>query len=273
MRWRWLSRHASPRIGSRSSKAIRNITFFCNLATSKCEPGCHVKSDCGAAARGQYALAYCATGLGCQCDEGRCVADKERGALATSRGTSKREPKSRRGHECPRQGIRPAPRFRERRTLAREQFPEPLGNGARTLPRRAVCKSADVHDTFARRNDLVQPDIRPLDEVKLRDARQAYAADVDLDRHPLAGRRCHAPGAGHPAARHHNGVDADLPVRSPRTNPIRVAREEIRAASLAQVHARRSRNLGERGIEILPAHAQTGALQLRPRLRDGPAAA
>src|SRR4051812_10526536 len=48
--------------------------FFCNQATSKCEPSCHSKDDCGAAKRGEFALDYCAGNLGCQCDEGKCVA-------------------------------------------------------------------------------------------------------------------------------------------------------------------------------------------------------
>ncbi|MFL5318723.1 MAG: hypothetical protein ACJ790_03635 [Myxococcaceae bacterium] len=48
--------------------------FFCNQLTSKCEPSCHSKDDCGAAKRGEFALDYCAGNLGCQCDEGKCVA-------------------------------------------------------------------------------------------------------------------------------------------------------------------------------------------------------
>ncbi|GEM_PF-810368 len=47
--------------------------FFCNTTTSACEPSCRVKEDCGAAKRGEFALAYCASGLGCECDEGKCV--------------------------------------------------------------------------------------------------------------------------------------------------------------------------------------------------------
>lgn len=47
--------------------------FFCNTNTSKCEPACRVKADCGADVRGEYALDYCASGLGCECDEGKCV--------------------------------------------------------------------------------------------------------------------------------------------------------------------------------------------------------
>ncbi len=47
--------------------------FFCNTSTAKCEPSCRTKADCGAAARGPHALAYCASGLGCECDEGKCV--------------------------------------------------------------------------------------------------------------------------------------------------------------------------------------------------------
>ena len=47
--------------------------FFCNTTTSTCEPSCRSKADCSAAVRGQYALMYCASGLGCECDEGKCV--------------------------------------------------------------------------------------------------------------------------------------------------------------------------------------------------------
>lgn len=45
--------------------------FFCNTTTSMCEPSCRSKTDC--TNRGQYTLDYCNTGLGCQCDEGKCV--------------------------------------------------------------------------------------------------------------------------------------------------------------------------------------------------------
>ena len=50
--------------------------FMCNKATATCEPGCINKEDCSAARRGTYALEACRTdlgGLGCECDEGRCV--------------------------------------------------------------------------------------------------------------------------------------------------------------------------------------------------------
>lgn len=47
--------------------------FFCNLSTNQCEAGCRQRADCSAERRGQYALAECASGLGCQCDEGKCV--------------------------------------------------------------------------------------------------------------------------------------------------------------------------------------------------------
>lgn len=48
--------------------------FFCNTTTSVCEPACHNKSECTTATRGeQFKLAYCESGLGCQCDEGKCV--------------------------------------------------------------------------------------------------------------------------------------------------------------------------------------------------------
>ena len=50
--------------------------FFCNLSTSKCEAGCRQKSDCSDATRGQYKLDYCAGGLGCQCDDGKCVGSR-----------------------------------------------------------------------------------------------------------------------------------------------------------------------------------------------------
>ena len=49
------------------------LLFFCNTTTRTCEPSCRSKTDCGAATRKQYALAYCASGLGCECDEGKCV--------------------------------------------------------------------------------------------------------------------------------------------------------------------------------------------------------
>lgn len=46
--------------------------FFC--LNFKCEPSCHNKSDCTVATRGaQFQIGYCDTGIGCQCDEGRCV--------------------------------------------------------------------------------------------------------------------------------------------------------------------------------------------------------
>ncbi|XXF75011.1 carboxypeptidase regulatory-like domain-containing protein [Myxococcaceae bacterium GXIMD 01537] len=49
--------------------------FICNTALSQCEPACRTREDCGAARRGQYALADCeANALGCQCDVNRCVA-------------------------------------------------------------------------------------------------------------------------------------------------------------------------------------------------------
>ena len=47
--------------------------FFCNTTTSRCEPSCRAKTDCGADVRKKYALGYCASGLGCECDEGKCV--------------------------------------------------------------------------------------------------------------------------------------------------------------------------------------------------------
>lgn len=48
--------------------------FFCSSASARCEPACRTQRDCGAAARGPYALPECDSNpLGCQCDEGRCV--------------------------------------------------------------------------------------------------------------------------------------------------------------------------------------------------------
>jgi len=47
--------------------------FFCNTTTSKCEPSCRTKSNCTAAERGEYKLDECEVGLGCQCDEQKCV--------------------------------------------------------------------------------------------------------------------------------------------------------------------------------------------------------
>jgi hypothetical protein len=66
--------------------------FFCNTLTSKCEAACRVKDDCGAAKRGEYALDYCSGNLGCQCDEGKCVAslcstDADCGSLACRNGS------------------------------------------------------------------------------------------------------------------------------------------------------------------------------------------
>ncbi len=49
--------------------------FFCDSATSRCEPACLTREDCGQARRGAHALAACdeAGGAGCQCDMNRCV--------------------------------------------------------------------------------------------------------------------------------------------------------------------------------------------------------
>src|SRR4051794_9988853 len=47
--------------------------FVCSSNSFKCEPSCHVASDCGADHRGAFPLAYCAGPLGCQCDQGECV--------------------------------------------------------------------------------------------------------------------------------------------------------------------------------------------------------
>lgn len=64
--------------------------FFCNTTTSMCEPSCRQKVDCTAAERGEFALDYCAGNLGCQCDEGKCVAglcgaDSDCGATSVCR--------------------------------------------------------------------------------------------------------------------------------------------------------------------------------------------
>ncbi len=49
--------------------------FFCNTAVSRCEAACRTREDCGAAKRGEYALSECDSNpLGCQCDQGKCVA-------------------------------------------------------------------------------------------------------------------------------------------------------------------------------------------------------
>lgn len=48
--------------------------FYCNTVTSTCQPGCRTRADCTAAVRGQYALVECSGTLGCNCDEGTCVA-------------------------------------------------------------------------------------------------------------------------------------------------------------------------------------------------------
>ncbi|MBN1207935.1 MAG: carboxypeptidase regulatory-like domain-containing protein [Myxococcaceae bacterium] len=48
--------------------------FFCNTVTSRCAAACRSREDCGAARRGEYALAECdGNPLGCQCDMGKCV--------------------------------------------------------------------------------------------------------------------------------------------------------------------------------------------------------
>ncbi|WP_224240938.1 carboxypeptidase regulatory-like domain-containing protein [Hyalangium gracile] len=48
--------------------------FFCNTAASRCEAACRTREDCGAARRGEYALAECDNNpLGCQCDTGKCA--------------------------------------------------------------------------------------------------------------------------------------------------------------------------------------------------------
>ena len=68
------------------------ILFFCNTTLSVCQPACRTRNDCGAAARGPYALAFCDQNpLGCQCDEGQCrpavcTADTQCGAQACRNG-------------------------------------------------------------------------------------------------------------------------------------------------------------------------------------------
>jgi hypothetical protein len=65
--------------GSGSTDCIEDLDcpnaqlFFCNTASAKCEASCRTKADCTAAVRGEFALDYCAKGLGCECDEGKCV--------------------------------------------------------------------------------------------------------------------------------------------------------------------------------------------------------
>jgi hypothetical protein len=64
--------------------------FYCDTIDSTCKPSCRSKADCSADVRGQYALDYCAGNLGCQCDEGSCVAslcsaDVDCGATGTCR--------------------------------------------------------------------------------------------------------------------------------------------------------------------------------------------
>ena len=70
------------------------MLFMCNKTTATCEPGCINKEDCSASRRGSYAIDACRTdlgGLGCECDEGRCVvsrcsSDRECGALVCRNG-------------------------------------------------------------------------------------------------------------------------------------------------------------------------------------------
>ncbi|MFP2961267.1 carboxypeptidase regulatory-like domain-containing protein [Myxococcus sp. 1LA] len=49
--------------------------FFCDSATSRCEPACLTREDCQASRRGNYALTGCDGdgGAGCLCDMNRCV--------------------------------------------------------------------------------------------------------------------------------------------------------------------------------------------------------
>ncbi len=49
--------------------------FFCNSTTSTCQPACRTKADCSSSVRAEFALDYCDSNpLGCQCDQGACVA-------------------------------------------------------------------------------------------------------------------------------------------------------------------------------------------------------
>jgi hypothetical protein len=78
------------------------VLFYCDTVTAQCLPGCVNREDCSAARRGQYALPECSTdggGLGCQCDEGRCVvslcsSDAECGALVCRNGACVAAPAS-----------------------------------------------------------------------------------------------------------------------------------------------------------------------------------
>ncbi|MFP2909245.1 hypothetical protein ACLESD_30230 [Pyxidicoccus sp. 3LFB2] len=65
--------------------------FFCDTAVARCAPACRTREDCGAARRGQYALANCdESPLGCQCDLNQCVpgvcaSDADCGSVRCSR--------------------------------------------------------------------------------------------------------------------------------------------------------------------------------------------
>ncbi|MFZ5472039.1 MAG: hypothetical protein ACOZIN_21630 [Myxococcota bacterium] len=58
--------------------------FFCNTATSRCEPSCRTKEQCSASVRGEFALDYCDRGLGCQCDVSDSSGGKCVGSLCSS---------------------------------------------------------------------------------------------------------------------------------------------------------------------------------------------
>ena len=75
--------------------------FRCNLTTFTCEPACRTRDDCSEAARGADALPECAGPLGCQCQEGRCVA-----TLCSA--DSECAPDVCRGGQCVAQGSAPA---------------------------------------------------------------------------------------------------------------------------------------------------------------------
>lgn len=52
------------------------LLFMCNKVSGRCEPGCINREHCSAEVRGGAAIEACRTdqgGLGCECDEGRCV--------------------------------------------------------------------------------------------------------------------------------------------------------------------------------------------------------
>jgi hypothetical protein len=79
--------------------------FSCSQA-GVCVPSCRAKPDCGAARRGQYAIAACDSAqLGCQCDEGRCIttlcsSDSECGAQVCRNGACAAAPAASEAVKC-----------------------------------------------------------------------------------------------------------------------------------------------------------------------------